>query len=265
MRRSIIATAVFSTLVCATASGQRTWKEIDTGRSIGLDLIRGFYKAPAPDFLSFTATLVGRVPASQKLVVTGAIPYARISQSSEFAPTRTQTAFGDPMIGLEYASAPDLTLEVQFRPGIASERNASDALALGFGSDFDHFEAWLPKISTLRIVAHSGVIPARGGFASGLFGGMVTVPSDGTADVFANYGFRVGYREPGVMGTLALTGRIAISGGGTLDERMINQLALTIEGTGGKLIPYASLRNFLDPSIRDGVDIIVALGARAVF
>jgi hypothetical protein len=101
-------------------------------------------------------------------VVTGAIPFARIGSSGTFSGTKTTaTAFGNPMVGLEYASAPDLTLEVQFRPGLASnEPSKEDVFVLGIVNDFDHFEAWLPKISSVRVVAHSGRIPDRGGFAS---------------------------------------------------------------------------------------------------
>ena len=273
MRRTSLFVLALAVSLATSARAQRLWLPPDATRNIGIDIAKGFYKSTDfgvnVGFASFAVTAQGRFPVNDKLAVTVAVPLARISQTSVgYTPigqnaTQTQTALGNPWLGVEVAARPGLIIEAGIRPGIASDEKEA-ALGLGIVNDFDRFEAWLPKVSSGRVMAHIGRVPDQGGFVTGIFGGTVAIPGGsvgGTTQLYANYGMRAGFHESGILGTVTLTGRLNLSeSGASLGDRTLHQLAFNVEGTHGGFRPNASIRMFLKQELRAQVSAIVTVG-----
>jgi len=172
---------------------------------------------------------------------------------------------GNPWIGVEVVSKPDLTFEAGIRPGISGDGN-SDPQFLGVLDDFDRFEAWLPKVTSLRATAHMGSMPATGTFVTGKLGGMFALARQGgSSELYADYGLRFGFREADRLVSLALSGRARLTHGGSLDDRTVHHLTFIVEGTRGSFRPNLSIGTYLDPSAREDVKAIVAVGASIVY
>lgn len=259
-------------ILAIRAGAQRIWLPPDPGRNVGLEIAKGFFAAGTDiDFASFVLTAQGRFPVSQKLAVTVALPFARVSESGPsfdgVSVTQTSTEVGNPWLGIEAAVQHGLVIEAGVRPGIASDAFAHQpAAGLGVLEDYDRFEAWSPRVTTIRGIAHIGAIPDRGAFVSAILGGTVAIPSasnsDGDVQFVANYGLRAGYSGNGVLASLALTGRANLTEGDlSFDERTTHQVAFSVEGTTGRVRPSASIRSFLDDGARQVVKAIVTIGA----
>lgn len=254
-------------LWAAPASAQRLWPAPDPGRNVGLEITKGFFKSGSEvDFASFVITAEGRFPVSNRLAITAAIPYSRVSISDPFLANPPSSEFGNPWVGIEAAAAPDLMVEAGIRPGISSSEFV-DPSAQEFGvlQDFDRFEAWLPKTTSLRAMIHAGRIAQQGTFITGMFGSTILIPSGGGGTiVYANYGVRLGVRDTRTLTSLSLTGRVGISHGGVLAGSLnsnVNQVALQVEGTTGTFRPRLSIGSYVNEGPREFTKAIVTVGA----
>jgi hypothetical protein len=254
-------------LSAAPASAQRLWLAPDPGRNIGLEITKGFFKSGSDvEFASFVVTAEGRFPVNNRLAITAALPFSRVSESGSFLSSPTSTAFGNPWIGIEAIAEPDVTVEAGIRPGITSESSTGEsAQSMAFDVDFDRFEAWLPKWTSARAMAHVGRIPVQGTFVTGTFGGTLFLPSGGGGSVvYANYGVRLGVRDAHTLTSLTLTGRVGISHGGMLAGSLnsnVNQVALIVEGASGTFRPRLSIGSYVNESLREFTKAIVTVGA----
>ena len=266
MSRTSVLVTMLAVLCAASARAQRAWLTNDTSRNFSLEIGKGFFRSSANiDFGSVILTAQARVPVNARTAITIAIPISHISESGAFSESTSQTAVGNPWIGVELVSKPDLTFEAGIRPGIASDANSA-ASFLGLLDDFDRFEAWLPKVTSLRATAHMGSIPASGTFVTGKLGGMYALARQGgTSELYADYGVRAGFREPGVLVSLGLTGRARLTHGGSLDDRTVHHLTFIVEGMRGNFRPIASIGTYLDDSAREDVKAIVTVGATIVY
>lgn len=268
MRRTSLFVLALASSLAASARAQRLWLPAEPSRNVGFEIGKGFFRSGTSiDFASFIVTAQARIPVNDKVAVTAAIPLSRLSETSSFtgATTVTSTAIGNPWLGIEVAASPGLVVEAGIRPGVASDAK-EDALLLGVLDDFDRFEAWLPKVTSMRAIAHIGTTPERGTFISGMLGGTFAIARDGGAtEFYANYGLRAGFRGEGRLASLALTGRARLTHGGSLDERTVHHVTFMIEGTNGKFRPNASIGTYLDESARQDVKAIVTIGASIVF
>ena len=158
-----------------------------------------------------------------------------------------------------------MTFEAGIRPGISGDGN-SDALFIGALVDFDRFEAWLPKVTSLRGTAHIGSMPESGTFVTGKLGGMYALAREGgTSELYADYGVRFGFREAGRLVSLAVSGRARLTHGGSLDDRTVHHLTFIVERTRGTFRPNLSIGSYLDPSARNDVKALVSVGASFVY
>lgn len=266
MRRTSMLIAMLAVLCAASARAQLAWLTSDTPRNFSLEIGKGFFRSNSNiDFGSVILTAQARVPVNERTALTIAIPLSHISESGAFSGSTSQTAIGNPWIGVVLVSKPDLTFEAGIRPGIAGDANP-EAIFLGLVDDFDRFEAWLPKVTSIRATAHMGSIPASGTFVTGKLGGMFAVARQGgTSEFYADYGVRAGFREPGMLVSLGLTGRARLTHGGSLDERTVHHLTFIVEGLRGNFRPIASIGTYLDDSAREDVKAIVTVGATIVY
>lgn len=258
-------------LPCLTAriGAQRAWLLPDDSRNVSLEVGKTFFKSPTSiDFASFYFVAQGRFPLNQKVALTVGLPFSRASITPSYsgATTTNSTALGNPWIGAEIVAQPDLVIEAGIRPGIASDASDKEnALVLGSLGDFDRLEAWAPKTTSVRAVAHIGRAAATRTFFTGILGGTVFFPAHGgETQYFANYGLRLGFREDGRLATLALTGRANLghlTEGGSLDARTVHQLTFRVERTGAGFRPFGSIASYLDEGLRKGISAMVAAGA----
>jgi hypothetical protein len=267
MRERWILLAALLSLSAVPARAQRLWLAPEPGRNVGLEITKGFFKSGSDvDFATFVVTAEGRFPVSKRLAITAALPFSHVSVSEPFLANPASSAFGNPWLGIEASAAPDVTVEAGIRPGVSStEFIDPSAQEFGVLEDFDRFEAWLPKTTSLRAMVHAGRIADQGTFVTGMFGSSVLIPSggDGTI-VYANYGVRLGVRDAHTLTSLGLTGRVGISHGGVLAGSLnsnVNQIAIMIEGVRGAFRPRLSIGSFVNEGPRESVKAIVTIGA----
>ena len=272
MRRATLFLLAPISMLANSASAQRLWLPAVATRNIGIDVVKGFYKSngySSIDFASFTVDLQGRFPLNDKVALTAAIPFSRVSETGTFpSESNSESAFGNPWLGIETRAGSDVVIEFGIRAGVASEEK-EEAAGLGILNDFDRFEAWLPKTSSGRAIAHIGRIPDHGPFVTGILGATYTVPSGsvgGDNTFFGSYGVRAGVMGSGILGSVTFTGRADISTGDmSFSERTVHQVAFNIEGTRGKFRPSGSIRTYLDEGARKNIKAILTLGASIVF
>jgi hypothetical protein len=274
MRRTSLFLLAQIALLANSASSQRVWLPAVATRNISIDVVKGFYKSnpySSIDFASFTVDLQARFPLNDKVALTTAIPFSRVSETTTFGSTSESTsesAFGNPWLGIETVAGPDVVIEFGVRAGIASDEKPV-AASLGILNDFDRFEAWLPKTTSGRMIAHIGRIPDQGPFVTGLLGATYAVPggSDGGDNtLYGSYGVRAGFMGSALLGSVTITGRANISEGDmSFSERTMHQLGFNLEGTRGKFRPSGSIRTYLDKAPRESLKAILTLGASIVF
>ncbi len=78
----------------------------------------------------------------------------------------------------------------------------------------------------------------------------------------ADYGVRAGYRSSVAIWAVELTGRLAVDNCSDcgFDQRLVNQVAGSVELTRGRVHPQLSVRSFLDPSVRRSIRAILTAG-----
>ena len=274
MRRTSLFLLAQIALLANSASSQRLWLPAVSTRNIGIDVVKGFYKSnpsSSVDFASFTIDLQGRLPLNDKVALTAAIPFSRVAETVTFGGVSTsnsESAFGNPWLGIEAGAGSDVVIEFGIRAGLASDEE-SEATSLGILNDFDRFEAWLPKTSSGRVIAHIGRIPDQGAFVTGILGASYAVPSGSVSSdntLYGSYGLRAGFMGSGILGSVTFTGRANISASDiSFNDRTIHQLAFNLEGTRGSFRPNGSIRTYLDKDVRENLTAIVTLGASIVF
>lgn len=272
MRRTSLFLLAQIALLANSASSQRLWLPAVATRNIGMDVVKGFYKSNpygSIDFASFTVDLQGRFPLNDKVALTAAIPFSRVGETttvgSESA-SKSESAFGNPWLGIEAVAGADVVIEFGIRPGVASDEKIA-ASSLGILNDFDRFEAWLPNTSSGRVIAHIGRIPDQGPFVTGVLGATYAIPgSGGHKTLFGSYGVRAGIMGSGILGSVTFTGHANISESDmSFDERTVHQVAFNLEATRGKFRPSGSIRTYLDEDARESLKAILTLGASIVF
>lgn len=271
MRRSFLTVAAGFALAAQHADAQQLWNTPGVRQAIGINITKGFY--PADDIFvpsALSAIAAARIALSPTTTLNLSVPFTRLALTvhrGDFGPPRdttvTSTAFGNPMIGFETRVSSAASLDLAIMPGLS---RSSDESVLEFAAvdDYDQVELWLPGITSVRAMMRFGRIPEVGGFVDGLFGGTYA-RSNGATAWGAKYGVRAGYRGRDVIVTISLTGRLRLNGDGSFDDRAIHQLEAALEGGRGHVRPRATVRTYLDSSIRQGVNAIVTAGLEVVF
>ncbi|HEY4101183.1 MAG TPA: hypothetical protein VGM20_09930 [Gemmatimonadales bacterium] len=266
--RQLVMVGVMVALPLVSLSAQRFWRTADDEGMVALDVAKPFFKSGSDiSFGSIAVIASGRFPVNQKVSITVGIPYATISYRHDDGFDQPgSTAIGNPWIGADVVAAPSVVFEGGLRPGISSgDLSHFDATALGVFADFQRFEEWAPKTTSARAMLHLGNVPEHGTFVSGLVGGTYIFSSRGSdAQIYANYAVRLGVAESGILTSLIGSGLTYLGSngaGGSLGDKTDLQLAVRVEGSNGRLRPFAELGTFTQESIRDDVKAIVTIGA----
>ncbi|MGH7583943.1 MAG: hypothetical protein ACREL5_12025 [Gemmatimonadales bacterium] len=246
----------------ATAAAQNPWVT-DTGSALAVSLTHTLTENNEFGTASALADISARWQVSPHYWVGVGIPVVHADlnlPAGYFGMARTAaTEAGNPWIGFGGSIDRKTSFVVAVRPGIRKNDDldyaGQAAVVLGGYSDFDHLEAWSDDRSSLRAYLQIGAIPEAGAFATGWFGGTYVPGRNGSESTpLLDYGLRVGYRGRGVIAAVRLSGRYdATSCGGcdlSLGDRMINQVALSVEAASGKVRPMGGVGIFLDPSVR---------------
>jgi hypothetical protein len=212
-------------------------------------------------FPSAVVTVDGYFTLGRKTAIEVSIPFSYYKWSGAYdvgAPTGNQT--GNPYIGLDQSLSSHVQLKLGARPGLFAIDGYGSAAAAGIYADFDHLEEWAGKNTAVRGSVEFGGVPRTGAFATGMLG--VTFLFNDADNVYADYGFRLGYQFTGVTASFQLTGRLRMEDGlDSFSEKDFNQVAFVIGGSRGTIRPFFSARTFLDDDIHaDGLQTILSLG-----
>lgn len=259
MRYLVHASLIAAALLPHPAWAQRTWPAPVTGALYNLEVGKGVYRpivsAEGPGVVTggtVTATESALIPIGSRLALAFELPFSRLGERVA-GMTLSSTRIGNPWIGVEATLRSGIVVEVGIRPGIiGDDTTAADAQALGNGvaADYDHYEAWVPGYHTARAMVAWDHSMGRGFFVGAIAGGSVSVPNGATDDddreLYIMYGVRAGWRGDGFSASSALLGRGYPSATGPQSEGSVNQLALDLGATSGRIRPDASVRVYLD-------------------
>jgi len=174
--------------------------------------------------------------------------------------------FGNPYLGVEARKeGSPFLLQFGGRIPLADEGDNGTALAVGFLSDWDHVEAWVPDLIPVTAAAVYQRV-TEGGLALGArLGGtgfFYTGDESDDADLLVNYGVRVGYEKDRAMVGVALTGRwIATSDEG--DDSSQLQLGLEAGYRFGSVMPMLGLRLPVDDPLKESLNTVLIVGLKA--
>ncbi|MEZ4376834.1 MAG: hypothetical protein R3B35_00955 [Gemmatimonadales bacterium] len=268
MRTHLLMLAIILTASPARVAGQRLWLDPAPDRSLGVVAAIGVFDEGGADFPSGTVAFRGRVPAGRNLVATVEFPMARAARSLEFpfGPTRDESAvaIGNPWIGFEGTTGSGLRLEAGIRPALWSPDTGEGALPWGVGAlvDFDRWEAWFIRTSSIRFAVQLGEVPAEGPFITARLGGTGVVPrGGGSGEIFADYAVRLGVVSPRLLASVGVIGHgVVTSGSGSFGDRTLHQGELRVALAGTGLRPEVALRRFVGEPGLDGLQAVLLLG-----
>ena len=259
MRCLVHASLLAAALLPRSATAQRTWPAPAAGALFNLDVGKGVYRPiVSADGVGLvtgstaTVTESARIPIGARLALTMELPFSRLSERIA-GTTLSANKVGNPWIGVEATLRSGIVVEVGVRPGIiGDDKTAAGAQALGNGvaADYDHYEAWVPGYHTARTMVAWDHVVGRRFFVGAIAGGSISVPNgktdDDDLDAYVMYGIRAGWRGSPFATSAAILGRGYPSATGPQSEGSVNQLALDLGATSGRIRPDASLRVYLD-------------------
>ena len=254
-------------LLAATSplAGQRTWLVPLPDRGASVEISTGLYEEDVTNGFTAVITPGVRFPLGGGIILTGELPISQASVRPGFIGTnRTATFIGNPWLGLEMPLRRVARLELGVRPGLHRADDQAEGAAVFFGTvtEYDRFEAWLGKATSVRGILHLGNLPSSGAFVTARVGGSLLIP-DGTGadpEVLANYGVRAGLVRGGTMFYAAVTGRALVTSiQGTIEDRTVHQLGVGLEALRGQVRPQIGARVFLDADL-ENVNAVLTAG-----
>jgi hypothetical protein len=263
--RALLPLTALLLAVASPLTAQRTWLVPLPDRGASLEIATGLYDRDVTN--GFTATIIPgvRLPIGGGIILTGELPISQASVRPGFiGANRSATFIGNPWLGVEMPLRSAGRLELGVRPGLRRADDPAEAAAVGFGviTEYDRFEAWLGKTTSVRGVVHLGRLPAEGAFVTARVGGSLLIP-DGTGadpELFLNYGVRAGMVRSGTMFFAAVTGRGLLTGAGApLDDLTVHQVGLGLESLRGQVRPQLGARIFLDAEL-ENVNAVLTAG-----
>lgn len=243
---------------------QSLWPDSLRGRAeLGLEWSRPTF-ATNDDAYSGTRgiwILGARARVSDRLNAVVAIPRFVATEGSD------GHTIGNPYVGIEFLKEdhrPELSLGIRLD---MVDNAYSPAHDVGYYGDFDRFEAMMPR--TVAIVAtgyHEPFHGDDGGYARIRVGATIlrAVGSgvNGGAEMYVNYGVRIGRDRPALRLSAELTGRWSLSAGGraSFAESTIHQGAATASFLSGQLRPYVGVRMPIDEDLTPALRHVFVFG-----
>lgn len=215
------------------------------------------------NFLTSAVLIGGQVEVTSSLAIAARLPITHLGLTGTNA--ESSTDIGNVYLGGRYApTASDLQVEI----GAYIPIGGPDAFGSGFVgylSDFDRLEAYLPE--TFSLLGRAAYVYRHdSGFRlEGIAGPSALIytgefEDDGT-DLYMHYGTRGWYDAGRVSVGAGLSGVANLTlSDADLGERTVHQGALYVAGNTGSVRPHAYIRLPLDDSFSEVVDFIFGAG-----
>jgi hypothetical protein len=223
--------------------------------------------------LTFTTSVV-TLGAAFKLArgasLIAELPYAHAGYD-QGGVEESGSAVGNPYLGVRYAppgAAFSPIVELGARLPLARE-DPDDAMAqlVGAFTDFERFEAFLPKVTTFRLLLGGRTANPGGAFVRLLAGPSAVVPTGDSdfdeTEVYLGYSVQSGVALARLTAAVAFSGRAWLTSGGGCDglgECTIHLLTLSVGYRVGSVEPMAFVRVPLDEDLSDALNNVVGLG-----
>lgn len=272
LRHPAAALVLVSLLWSVTLPAQQYWPDRAEGTVVRADFLKPFFKGDAaPQFLSGVVFVSASTAAGKLLRLEVDVPLVRagftlgeIKESS--------LRIGNPYLGARIHSADGLASGyLGVRLPLASEpQTPAGGLAyqVGFLSDPDQWEAFLPKVFTARAGLELRSVSRSGLLIGAKLGPSLLVSSKsggGDPELFADYGVQGGYEGAAIRATIGVTGRLlATESGLSLEERTFHMATGTLELRRGRIRPSLLFRMPLDVSMRESLSATVGFGLAIV-
>lgn len=262
--RRLLALVPLLGLPMGAVSAQELWPG-KSPSSFRLDILRPSIEDADYGFFTVTATPMLRFRLKSVNIVAD-LPFASYAASDEG--DESDFRVGNPYLGIETAKAGSpFSFQLGGRIPLADYGDDGTALGVGFLSDWDHVEAWLPDLIPVTATAVYERV-TEGGLALGArLGGtgfFYTGEDSDDADLLVNYGVRVGYDKDRAMLGVALTGRwIATSDEDEDEDSGQLQLGLEAGYRFGSVMPMLGLRLPLDDPLKESLNTVLIVGLKA--
>jgi hypothetical protein len=241
-------------------SAQSIWTDRGSRDLVAVEFLKPNFEGDSPTtFMTSALFLTGRFSLKDNLALIGEFPFSHYGYEDRDV---SETGFGNPYIGLEFwGEGSHAFYELGIRIPTASEEKGSSAI-VGFLSDYDRFEAFVPEMLSIPFKANYGWKDPVNNFVYRIRGGpVITIPTDGgDTEAYLDYGFLLGWEDEQFGLTGGFTGRAFISEDDlSLGERTIHQVGFQAKLILDHVCPGVHLQIPLDEDFLDILDLIVGL------
>jgi hypothetical protein len=266
------ALALASVLGGSPLPAQQYWPDRADGTVVRADFLKPFFKEEGFQFLSGVVFFSGSGPIGKSLRIEADVPLVRAGVSVVTLPSESSLRLGNPYVGLRiHRAGRPLAGYFGVRLPLASDPTSfagNLAMDVGALSDFDRFEAFLPKVFTVRTGVELRSVSPGGMLIGAKIGPSLLVSTEGggdDAELFADYGVQGGYEGAAVRATVGITGRLlATEEGGSFAERTEHVVTGTVELRRGPVRPSVLIRMPLDKSVREMTSVTMGFGLAIV-
>lgn len=268
--------ALASVIGSGSLPAQQYWSDRADGTVVRADFLKPFLKDDGFQFLSGAVFVSGSGPAGKNLRFEADIPLARAGfgvTTLPSTPSQSSLRLGNPYLGLRiHQSGRPLSGYLGLRLPLASDPTTTAgnlAMVVGVLSDFNRFEAFLPKVLTVRTGIELRSVSPEGMLIGTKIGPSLLVSTeDGggdDAELFADYGVQGGYEGAAVRATVGFTGRLlATESGLSFAERTEHVIAGSVELLRGRVRPSVLIRMPLDKAVREETSVTLGFGLAIV-
>jgi hypothetical protein len=267
------ALALASVLGSSPLPAQQYWPDRGDGTVVRADFLKPFFKEEGFQFLSGVVFFSGSGSIGKSLRIEADVPLARAGVSIAGLPSQSSLRLGNPYIGLRIHRA-GLPLAGYFgaRLPLASDPTSfvgGLTMDVGSLSDFDRFEAFLPKVFTVRTGVELRSVSPEGALLGAKLGPTLLVATEGgagdDAELFADYGVQAGYEGAAFRATMGFTGRLlATEEGGSFADRTEHFITGMVELRRGQVRPSVLIRMPLDKEVREITSVTIGFGLAIV-
>jgi hypothetical protein len=241
-------------------SAQSIWLDRRHEQTIGFEFLIPDFKTEDGGVSGWALFLSLRAPLSDQLRFAGELPFvhANLESGPFFFRNGSQNSFGNPYLGLEIGRPGSAVFgEIGVRAPLASKDNFGAAL-VGFITDFDRLEAFLPNLVSISGMLNVHQIGATG-FALRLRGGpALNISTEGDdTELLIGYSAQAGYESEVVSVLGGVTGRVNITEeNADFGERSVHQLGFNASLGLGKVRPGVHFRLPLDDDLKNSLDFV---------
>jgi len=241
---------------------QPLWLDRRHNKTISYEFLKPDFKnLEGTTFLTSAMFLSGRFATSNAVTMVAEIPFVNYGRDSETGESFSESAFGNPYLGLEFHTYKSRFFgEIGFRLPVVLQDDNQTALIFGTYTDFvDRVEAFIPEIVPFNVLINYNSISElnfglriRGGFI-----GWIPSGARDESEWFLVYGIQGGYQTEQVNILLGINGRIWLSSDNLeFSETTSNQFVVTTDVSLGQFQPGLILKIPLDDKLHDIVKLV---------